>query len=287
MTLGRRTALLSSWALLLPALLTAAVLLLAPLAVLGIESLYSFSLVSGVGSLTLGNYQRLLTDRYYLGILGQTFQLAAATAVLCLALGYPLALFLRLAPVRLRGLLVMAVIAPLLVSVVVRTFGWVVILGEFGLLNTVLQAVGMPASGSHLFTTTAVLTGLVHVFLPFMVLALYGALQKQPPRLLDAARNLGAGPLRAFLEVTLPLSMPGIVAGTTTVFALAAGAYVTVAVLGGSRVLVMAVLAYQQSVGLMNWQLGAAIGAVLLLGTTVLIQLFEMLARRTFPRVMA
>ena len=204
----------------------------------------------------------------------------------CAIIGYPLAL-LRRAPSRWRA--VIAVIAPLLVSVVVRTFGWVVILGETGLINHLLQALGLGgdfARRTHLFNETAVAIGLVHVFLPFMVLALYSALQKQDDALVRAACNLGASPLRAFALVTLPLSLPGVVAGTTTVFALAAGAYVTVAVLGGSKVMVMAVLAYQQSIGLTNWQLGAAIGIVLLVGTTAILQAYQHAMRRAFPRVL-
>lgn len=279
---------LGAWALLAPALLASAVLFVAPLVYLVVDSFRAFSLTTGVGGFTWRNYERLLTDGYYLGVLADTFRLAGIASALCLLLGYPLALMLRDAPARLKGLLVIAVIAPLLVSVVVRTFGWVVILGEFGLINRALQALGVTAGfarETHLFTESTVLVGLVHVYLPFMVLALYSALQKQQPQLVRAARNLGASPLRAFLLVTFPLSLPGIVAGTTTVFALAAGAYVTVAVLGGSKVMSMPVLAYQQSIGLTNWQLGAAIGVVLLVGTTLILQLFQRSMRLLFPRV--
>ncbi len=271
-----RTTLWAGWALLAPALVASLVLFATPLVYLLIDSFKSFSMTAGVGGFTLRNYQRLLGDPYYLMILALVF-------------GYPLALLLRRAPARLRGLLIIAVVAPLLVSVVVRTFGWVVILGELGLVNSVLQALGLGgdfARRTHLFNETAVAIGLVHVFLPFMVLALYSALQKQDDALVRAACNLGASPLRAFALVTLPLSLPGVVAGTTTVFALAAGAYVTVAVLGGSKVMVMAVLAYQQSIGLTNWQLGAAIGIVLLVGTTAILQAYQLAMRRAFPRVL-
>lgn len=285
-----RPALLAPWVLLLPALMASVVFFLLPLGYLVVNSFLKFSLTAGVGGFTLENYQRLLTDPYYLRVLGTTFRLAATAAALCLVLGYPLALLLRAAPARLKGLLVIAIIAPMLVSVIVRTFGWVVILGEFGLLNRALQLLGIGgsfASGTHLFNEGAVIAGLVHVFLPFMVLALHGALQKQQPRVVDAARNLGASSWRAFVWVTLPLSLPGIVAGTTTVFAMATGAYITVAVLGGSRVMVMAILAYQQSLGLTNWQLGAAIGIVLLVGTVVILQVFQLAMRRAFPRALA
>lgn len=284
-----RAALAAGWVLLAPALVASLVLFATPLVYLLIDSFKSFSMTTGVGGFTLRNYERLLVDPYYLEILANTFRLAALASLLALIVGYPLALLLRRAPARLRGLLVIAVIAPILVSVVVRTFGWVVILGETGLVNHFLQALGIGgdfARRTHLFNETAVVIGLVHVFLPFMVMALYSALQKQDDALVRAACNLGASPLRAFALVTLPLSVPGIVAGTTTVFALAAGAYVTVAVLGGSKVMVMAVLAYQQSIGLTNWQLGAAIGIVLLVGTTGILQAYQFAMRRAFPRVL-
>lgn len=285
-----RPSLLAPWLLLLPALLALAVLFLVPLAYLVVDSFRQFSLTTGVGGFTLDNYLRLLTDPFYLRVLGTTFRLAALTAVLCLILGYPLALLLRAAPARLKGLLIVGIVAPLLVSVIVRTFGWVVILGEFGFLNNVLQTLridGAFSRSSHLFNEVAVTAGLVHVFLPFMVLAIHGALQKQQARIVDAARNLGASPLRAFLLVTLPLSLPGIVAGLTTVFAMATGAYITVAVLGGNRVMVMSILAYQQSLGLANWQMGAAIGIVLLIGTMSIMQVFQFAMRRSFPRALA
>ena len=289
MASGARSAALAPWILLLPALVASLVLFVTPLCYLVVDSFLAFSLTGGVGGFTLGNYAKLLTDPYYLKVLFDTFRISAICALCCLVLGYPLALLLRAAPARYKGLLVVGIIAPLLVSVIVRTFGWVVVLGESGFLNSVLRALGFTAAGSrtHLFNETAVLIGLVHVFLPFMVLAIYGALQKQQPRVVDAARNLGASAMRAFVSVTLPLSLGGVVAGTTTVFAMATGAYVTVAVLGGSKVMVMSMLAYQQSLGLANWHMGAAIGVVLLVGTTALIQLFQFVVRRLMPRALA
>ena len=197
----------------------------------------------------------------------------------------PLAWALRLAPSRAQGLILIGLLSPLLVSVVVRSFGWVVILGEFGLANSAMQAVGIMGAASHhthLYTEPAVLAGLVQVFLPFMVLAIYGALQKLDLQLIRAARNLGANRARAFLAV-LPLSIPGMVAGTATVFALTAGSYVTVAVLGGNGVRVLAVVAYEQAISGMNWPLGAAIGMVLLLATTITLRLFQALIARLWP----
>jgi putative spermidine/putrescine transport system permease protein len=260
---------------------------LGPLLYLAWESLHSFNLLTGPGGWSLGNYVKLLGDPFYLAMLGETVKLSLAAALLCLVIGYPMALALRAASPRWRGLILLGLLAPLLVSVVVRSFGWLVILGRNGVLNAALRLVdpGLAfAQHTHLFTEGAVLAGLVHVFFPFMVLALYGALQRMDPALVRAARNLGAPPWRAFLEVTLPLSLPGIASGVSTVFALSAGAYVTVAVLGGAKVPVLAVQAYQQSVSLMNWPMGAAIGVILLVTTSALLRLFMARLGREAPR---
>lgn len=266
--------------LLLPALVAYVTLFVVPIVYLAMQSfrMRQSALSSELTGLTFGNYVRLLTDPFYLGMLFGTFRLAFITSAICLVLAYPMAYFLRLCPDRYKGLILLGVLAPLLVSVVVRTFGWVVVLGEYGLVNSLLQGVGYPgdfAKRTHLYNEAAVVIGLVHVFFPFMVMALYNALQKLDMSLIRAARNLGATPLRAFREVTFPLTLPGVASGCTTVFALTTGAYVTVAVLGGPRVLVLAILAYQESVGLMNWQFGAAVGATLLVTTTAILALFQ------------
>ena len=215
--------------MLMPAVVVSLVLFVAPLGFLVIESAHRFSLTGAAMGLTWANYARLLSDGYYLGLLGETFKLAALASGICLVVGMPVAWCLRLAHPRLRGLLLLGVLAPLLVSVVVRSFGWIVILGEFGLLNAVMARLGFPGGPTHLFTEAAVLAGLVHVFFPFMVLALFGALQKIDLRLVRAARSLGANRVQAFAAI-LPLMAPGIAAGVATVFALATGSYVTVAI---------------------------------------------------------
>jgi putative spermidine/putrescine transport system permease protein len=284
---GTRTALTASWLLLSPAVIVSLVFFVAPLTYLVVESFYKFSYLGTSDGITLANYYRILSDSYFIGVIGTTFRLAAVTTVLCLVLGYPVALLLKVTPARYKGIFVVAIIAPLLVSSIVRTFGWIIVLGEHGLLNSFLQALGMRsgfAFRNHLFSDEAVIVGLVHLYIPFMILALYSALQKQPANLVNAARNLGASRLRAFLAVTLPISIPGIVAGATTVFALSAGAYVTVAVLGGSKIMVLSILSYQQSIALGNWPLGAAIGIVLLITTLIIIQLFQAFVRRVFPQ---
>lgn len=276
--------------LLMPASVIFAVLFIFPIVNLFSQSLHvRLSMFSGeLSGLSLGNYSNLLGDPFYLSVILETLELALLTSAICLVLAYPVALFLRLVPDRYKGLVLVGVLSPLLVSVVVRTFGWVVILGEFGLVNAFLKAIAGDwafARSTHLYNEGAVVIGLVHVFFPFMVLAIYNALQKLEWNTVRAARNLGASPARALWHVILPLSIPGIVSGVATIFALAAGSYVTVAILGGARVPVLAVLAYQQAIGLMNWQFGAAIGALLLLITTSLLVLLYYGAARLIPGV--
>jgi putative spermidine/putrescine transport system permease protein len=276
--------------LLVPAVVIFLALFVFPIIYLGAQSFrVRVSMFSGeLSGLTLRNYTILLTDPFYLGMIFTTFKLATLCAAICLVFAYPVALFLRLVPNRYKGLVLVGVLSPLLISVVVRTFGWVVILGEFGLINALLRSLGMDwgfSTQTHLYNEGAVLIGLVHVFFPFMVLAVYNSLQKLDWNVVRAARSLGASPARALFHVILPLSVPGIISGVATVLALAAGAYVTVAVLGGARVPVLAVLAYQQSIGLMNWQFGAAIGVLLLMVTTGLLALLYRGAGRMVPGV--
>lgn len=277
------TVLNGSWLLLAPALVASLVFFIAPLCYLIFESFVHFSPFGPSEGYTFAHYRRILTDPYYIRVIVTTFRLAAVATLFCLVLGYPLALLLKAAPARFKGFLIVAVISPLLVSSIVRTFGWMIVLGENGFLNSLLRYLGVTGgfvSRSHLFSEPAVIVGLIHLFIPFMILAIYGSLQKQPKNLVNAARNLGASPFRAFFSVTVPISLPGVVSGTMTVFALSAGAYVTVAVLGGSKIMVLSILSYQQSIGLANWPFGAAIGIVLLIGTLAIMQLFQALMRR-------
>ena len=276
---------LAPWPLLAPALLASVFFFLTPMMFLVYASFHGFSMISGVGGWSLENYQRLLTDPYYLEVIKTTFEIAFLSSMIALVIGYPLSMALWKAPNRMKSVLLTAIIAPLLISVIVRNFGWVVILDRYGLLNSLLKSIHISnafVDESHLFTIPAVSAGLVHAYLPVMVLSIYSALQKQQTRLVDAARNLGANPFWAFLFVTLPLSLPGIIAGVTTVFALAAGSYITVAMLGGSRIMVMSVLVYQQTLGLSNWQFGSAIAIVLLISTIIVLQLIQYIAKLAF-----
>jgi putative spermidine/putrescine transport system permease protein len=225
--------------------------------------------------LTTANYRRFLLDSYYQGILLGTLRIAAVTTALALLLGYPLAYLLARHTSRWRGVLLFLVIAPLMSGVIVRTYGWIVLLGREGTVNTLLGALGLTAGPvQFLQTERAVVIALVHILLPYMVFPLFSSLAGQDLQLGQAAESLGAGRLRAFLEVTLPLSRTGIVIGCVLVFTLTAGAVVTPALLGGKNVQMLGTTIYELVLSTLNWPLAAAISSVLVLCQFAIVALY-------------
>jgi ABC-type spermidine/putrescine transport system permease subunit I len=224
---------------------------------------------------TLENYARLLSDAYNVGIIAETFRVAAVVTAVTLVLGYALAYFLSRAAPAWRGLFIFLVIAPLMTGVIVRTYGWIVLLGMDGLVNRALMALGLVARPLQLLNSEpTVIVALVHLMLPFMVFPIFSALVGQDPHLVPAASTLGARPLRAFLEVTLPISRSGVVMGSALVFTITAGAVVTPALLGGRDVMMMGQMIYQLVLSTFNWPLGAAFAFVLVLCQLVVIALY-------------
>lgn len=273
-----RTLLLLAAIVLLPAGIAWLVFYGAPLGMLGLETVqhHRSGVVVGFGGLLPGNYARVLASPLYRRLLGETFKLAGLCALISLVVGYPIAWGLRLAADWARGSRAAGSLGPVLVSVVLRSLGWLVVLGEFGLLNLILRTLRLEADLSrryHLVSEMSELGNMVEVFLPFMVLALYGAVSRIDLAMLRAARSLGATRTRAFFEVVVPLSLPGAAVGVVTVFALATGAYITVAAFGGVRVRAMAEMAYEESSTLVNWQLGAAVLVVGLVSAGILLRL--------------
>lgn len=253
------------------AFLTPATVLMVALLVLPVGYLIRFSLFEGQGSIqdlggfTLDNYGKLFSDAFYLGILGKTVWLSFLTTVISAFTGYLLAHFMWQAPKRWRGALTILVLSPLLVSIVVSSYGWIVVLGNNGIINNLLQGIGLTSEPIKImFTDVAIVIGLVHIVTPFMVLSILAALERIDPMLVEAAATLGASRPRAIYHVVLPLALPGIGAGTTIVFSLAISAYVTPAVLGGSGPNFITTLVFHQFVTLFNWPFGAAVAALLL-----------------------
>lgn len=222
---------------------------------------------------TLANYAKAVMDPFHWRVLLRTFWLSVLTTFLALLLGYPLAYHLTYAPKRRRRWLLMLIISPLLVSVVVRGFAWIILLGRVGMVNQFVHWL----TGRELVligTPTGVLVGLVHVFIPFMALAIAGALQNISPDVVQAARSLGASPWRAFWRVVWPLSLPGVQAGGLLVFVLAVSSYVIPILLGASNVLVMPMLIVQTLLDAFNWPLGSALSMVFFGLTAALVAIF-------------
>jgi putative spermidine/putrescine transport system permease protein len=185
------------------------------------------------------------------------------------------------AGVRERNLLTLIIISPLLVSVVVLCFGWMIIVAPTGLVNFVLMKIGMIDAPLQLkFSEASVIAGLAHVYFPFMALGVYNSLQNIDPELVRAARILGAGPMRIFWNITFPLSIPGALAGSLIVFALSISSFVTPMFLGGSWVKVVAYFIWEQNMILIDWPFGAAIAVILLLVTGLIVLLYSRLLER-------
>lgn len=251
--------------LLLPAAALFLVFFLLPLGALVVNSFHDYSRLGGIGqTFTPKQYLSIFGDSFYLEILGRTLRLGLLAALAALVLGYPVALYLTIATARQRAWIILAVLSPLLVSVIVRTFGWLIILGPNGLLVTALEGAGLDMQ-PLLHSETAVVIGLANVLMPFLVLSVATSLQAIDPAVPLAASSLGASPLRAFLTVTLPLSLPGVLAGVLIVFSLASSSYVTPALLGGANYKVLSTVVYQQALVLQNWPLAAAFAVTLVL----------------------
>lgn len=215
-------------------------------------------------TLTLDNYWRLL-DPIYLRVFLHSFSLAFSATLLCLILGYPFAYGMTRARAELRPLLLTLVIIPFWTNSLIRIYAIRGLLAVKGVLNTVLLGLGLIEEPLRLlYTPAAELLGLVYVFLPFMILPLYGALEKLDPQLLEAARDLGAGPFRTFLHVILPLTLPGIVAGCLLVFLPALGLFYVSDVLGGARSLLVGNLLKDQFLDAQDWPFGSAASVFML-----------------------
>jgi putative spermidine/putrescine transport system permease protein len=253
--------------LVLPTGLLFVVFFLLPLGVMAMLSVLSGNPVTAPNvEPTLKHYRRMLDDDYYAEVLLTTLRIGLVTTIAALLIGYPLAHWM--ARMRSRfgyALLLTAVLAPLLTGVVVRTYAWMTLLSDKGVINALLLDTGLIKSPLPLmYNEFGIELALVHIYVPYMVLTLAGVIGRIDERLEEAARNLGAGRFRAFLEVTLPLSLPGILAGSALVFALSISAYVTPILMGGFQVMTLPILIYQQISASFNIGFAAALGLVLL-----------------------
>jgi putative spermidine/putrescine transport system permease protein len=263
----------AKWALLsVPMVLTLAAVFAVPIGCLIFLSFFGMTGPAQVGDeFSLENYRNFITDPFYYRIILNTFWLGGVVVLCCLIVGYPVSYFLARTKSRWRGLLLFLVVAPLLVSAVVRNIGWFPILSNTGLVNGLLLKSGLVNEPVPLISNlTGVIIGLVHALLPFMILTLTTVIQRIEPELEEAAANLGAGPLRTFMHVMLPLSLPGMIGGSLLVFTMAIAAYTTPVIMGGNRFLVMSTFIGQQFRTVLDYPLGATSAAVLMVLAGVL-----------------
>jgi putative spermidine/putrescine transport system permease protein len=270
----------------LPAILLFAALLIAPLAMTALLSFQNYDLTTGViNGFTFHNYVDALGDPYYHTIFLRTIGIALATTALCILIGAPQAYILSRMQPPWRSILLIVCLSPLLISVVVRTLGWALLFGRNGVINQVLGALGLGGQPIPLlYTVHGVVIALVHVSVPFMVISVWASLQRLDPKVSRAALSLGASEATVFRRIILPQVIPGILSGSLIVFALAASAFATPAIIGGRQLKVVATATYDEFLGTLNWPLGAAIAVVLLIVNATIMLTYNNILERRYAR---
>jgi len=249
-----------------------AILLILVILVIPVGWLFYVSFIGADGTFSLENYERMLKRDSYVRIFQTTFEVSFLTTGLCILIGYPLAYFIAGLPNRIANLCLITVLLPFWTSLLVRTYAWLVLLQKRGLVNEWAISLGLwdePIKMVHNMTGT--LIGMVHIMLPFLILPVYGAMKAIDRDLMKAASNLGANPRRAFWTVFFPLTLPGLFAGSLMVFILCLGFFVTPAVLGGGRVIMVSMKIVSNIELFVNWGAASALGVVLLVATMVIL----------------
>jgi len=278
---ARRKRLPWTWLMIAPAAVLLGVFLLVPYLNIVLMSFRPPATGAPYGpGLTLENYQRALTDGYYLGQLGSTLWIALLTTGTTLLVGFPVAWQLARSRSRWRPVLYGIVLSPLLVGIVVRSFGWTILLGNNGVLNKAARSLGLTLAPLPLmYNTLGIVIALTHVFLPFMILPIMAALQTIDPALEAAGRSLGATRRVAFRRIVLPLALPGIQSGCILVFVLALSAYVTPVLIGGMRVKTMTLTVVDTLTDAFQWPLGSALALMLSVAGGLCVVLFARATR--------
>jgi putative spermidine/putrescine transport system permease protein len=246
-----------------------------PLALLLVTSVVSD------GRLTLAGYTHFLADPFSWTVIANSLRIAILTTLICLLAGYPAAFALARAPGALQAVLLAALIVPLSVGVVVKAFAWTILLRSDGVVNRLLLAIGaIDTPGRWLFTESGLVLGAVNIFLPFMVLPIFAVVKLLDPRLLDAAATLGASPVHRFVRVTLPLTMPGVIAGIAFVFSMSVSMYVIPTLLMGDRFKTLSILVARSFLFMRDRSLGSTVSVVLLVIAVAVVVASALLARR-------
>jgi putative spermidine/putrescine transport system permease protein len=265
--------------LVLPLAALFAAFFVAPLCVLIAMSLSTDAELHGF---TVAHYAKFFTDAFNYSILWSTIVLGVKATLLCLLFGYPIAWICSRAHARWQTVLLFLVILPIMTSVVVRTFSWIVILGRQGVLNQIALGLGLTSEPLRLlFTELGVVIVLAQVQMPLMVLPILTVMSRTDPNLADASRALGAGEWRTLWKVTLPLSLPGVIAGCILTYSASVTAFVTQTLIGGARLVYMPLHIYQQAIGANNWPFAAAISVIFMCAVLIVVYLLNLLTRMT------
>ena len=269
-----------------PALLWYVAMFLVPMVMTFLLSFYSYDMNKGiVTGFQLANYAEVVQDSYFHKIFLRTLWMSVLVTFFCAILGAPEAYILHRMSSPWKSICMLAILGPLLVSVVVRTLGWAILIGSKGIINETLMALGVIDSPIKImFTTTGVVIALIHVLIPFMVLSVWASLQKLDPQVESAGESLGASPFTVMRKIVIPQIMPGILSGSMIVFALTASAFATPSILGGRRLKVVATTVYDEFLGTLNWPLGAAIAVLLLIANIIIITSFNKFIERKYAQ---
>jgi putative spermidine/putrescine transport system permease protein len=242
----------------------------------------SLSTDANIAAFTSANYVKFFTDKFNYAILFETLLLGVKATLVCLIFGYPIAWICARSGARLQSIIVFLVILPILTSVVVRTFAWIVILGRQGVINQVALGLGLTNEPIRLlYTELGVVMVLAQVQMPLMVLPILTVLSKMDPNLADASRVLGAGEWRTLFRVTFPLSLPGVIAGCILTYTACITAFVTQTLIGGARLIYMPLHIYQQAVGANNWPFAAAISVIFMVAVLVIVGVLSAIGKRS------
>ena len=276
------------WLLSAPAMLLFVVIVLVPIAMTALLSFHLFSTSTGIRPVfSLANWIEVFTDGYFHEMFLRTLRISLWVTAICAVLGAPEAYILSRMRAPWKGIFMLVILGPLLISVVARTLGWALLFGgNSGLVNKALLQLGVIATPlQFMFTETGVVVALAHVLMPFMVLSVWAALQRLDPQIENAAMSLGASHATVLRRVVLPQVLPGVLSGAIIVFALAASAFATPAIIGGRRLKVAATLAYDEFLNTLNWPLGAAVAVLLLIALVLIIVGSNRIVERRYAEV--
>ncbi|WP_027525601.1 ABC transporter permease [Bradyrhizobium sp. Ec3.3] len=276
------------WALTLPALMLFVGVLVIPLLMTVMLSFHDWGQYKGIEPVfILKNWQEIASDPYYAEMFWRTFRIALLATLITAVLGAPEAYILNRMSGRWKGIFLLLILGPLLISVVARTLGWALLFGgNNGLVNKLLMSLGLiRAPLPFMFTETGMVVALAHVMMPFMVLSVWAALQRVDPQIENAAMSLGAGAFTIIRRIILPQIIPGVLSGAIIVFSLSASAFATPAIIGGRRLKVAATLAYDEFLNTLNWPLGAAVAVLLLLALVLIVVGSNALIERRYAEV--